>query len=269
MSAAYAPARLVLCSGRPVRAPLVLARFLLAAAAVAALPAAAGCVDTIEPAPLASDDESAAPGVGLCRLDSDCVPAGKTCCGCPTFAVSRTDPVARACSNVECPISECAENVIARCNEEQRCELACAPRACDAAASCAYGFAADANGCLSCECAAPEPGGCAVDADCTRTRADCCGCQQGGLDTAVLATTRASYDAMLMCPSAPACPGIDTCTADVPTCVQGRCALVSPDLPAGACGRPDLPTCPAGTLCLVNVSDQANMHGLGVCGAPP
>lgn len=237
----------------------------------AALAAAGACTGTIDANPaLGGDDTNDAPAAQFCLEDAECVPAGPTCCACPTFAVRSTDPVARACANVACPMSECAEDVVARCNADHRCELACAPRACEATgAACADGYGLDANGCLTCECAAPAPGGCVADADCARTRADCCGCRQGGFDTAVLASERASYDAMLMCLPAPACPGIDTCTADAPTCVQGRCELVSAALPPGACGRADLPACPAGTQCLVNVDDQASQHGVGVCGTLP
>lgn len=268
MSAGYNPARLVLVPDRPVRAPLVLSILLAFFAAIAA---SAACVGSIEDSVIGGDDNASggAPPPLACGRDEDCVPAAPTCCECPTFAVPRTSAVARACSNVPCPITECEADVVARCNEG-RCELACAPRACEATgATCMYGFATDANGCLTCECATPEPGGCTADAQCEQTRADCCGCQQGGFDTAVLATTRAQFDAMLMCPPVPACPGIRTCTEDVPTCVQGRCDLVPRELPAGACGRADLPPCPAGTQCLVNVSDPANMHGIGVCGPPP
>ncbi|HWO27082.1 MAG TPA: hypothetical protein VNO30_50475 [Kofleriaceae bacterium] len=237
-----------------------------------ALAAASACVGSIETSLDNADDpspggDSAAPY--FCSRDQDCVPAAPTCCECPTFAVSRTSPVARACANVPCPASECTADVVARCSDEGRCELACAPRACEPTASCMYGFATDASGCLTCDCAAPEPGGCTADSQCTQTRADCCGCQQGGFDTAVLVTDRARFDAMLMCPASPACPGISTCTADEPTCIAGRCELITPDPPPGACGRPDLPACPADTACLVNVSDPANMHHVGVCGSPP
>jgi hypothetical protein len=265
MSAGYNAARLVLFPGNPVRSPLLLAH-LACIGLLAALAAPAACVGSVDRAESLNDDgDAGAASDALCRVDTDCVPAGPKCCGCPTFAVPRTDPVARACSNVGCPMSECAENVIARCSEG-RCELACAPRACELTGpSCAYGFAADLNGCLTCECAVPVADGCTASADCAQTRADCCGCQEGGSDTAVLSRDKAAYDAMLMCPPTPACPGLDTCTADVPTCVQGRCELVSPALPVGACGRSDLPPCPAGTECMVNVSDQANMHGVGVC----
>lgn len=277
MSTGYAPARLVLSSGRPVLRLARLARSvrpvrLAWLAFVLAIASALACVGSVASFDEVPDDGSSSGAPGLCFVDEDCVPAGPTCCECPTFAVPRGDPVARACSNVsgpQCPPPECTENVIARCNADQRCELACAPRACEAnGPACAYGFATDMNGCLTCECAVPAPGGCTADTDCARTREDCCGCKQGGFDTAVLAAERASHDAMLMCPPAPVCPGIDTCTSDEPTCVQGRCELVSPDLPAGACGRADLPPCPEGTKCLVNVSDQANMHGVGICGPP-
>jgi hypothetical protein len=263
MSPGYNPARLVLSSGHPVRA-------LLCSALIAVVAVPAACVGAIDASEGIGDPPNPSVGVPSCVVDEDCVPAGPTCCECPTFAVPSSDPVARACSNVDCPMSECAENVVARCNEEQRCELACAPRACEATGpACAYGFAVDLKGCLTCECAVPAPGGCTADTDCARTRADCCGCKQGGFDTAVLAADQTTYDAGLMCSASPACPGIDTCTADEPTCVQGQCELVSPELPVGACGRADLPPCPAGTQCLVNVSDQANMHGVGVCGPPP
>src|SRR5262249_46576614 len=157
--------------------------------------------------------------------DRDCVPAGSTCCGCPTFAVTRTDPVARACLSVGCPMQECAEGITARCNEDSRCELACEPLACPATgASCAYGFAKAMNGCLTCECAVPAPGGCSTSADCTRTRADCCGCVRGGKDRAVLLGEKAAKDAELGCSDMPVCPERNTCsTAEEPTCIQGRC----------------------------------------------
>jgi hypothetical protein len=263
MSACYLPARLVLWSSRLVRSTLLIS--------LLALVALAACVDATKYDAGGGDDTgnpSQAPG--SCSIDADCVAAGATCCGCPTYAVPSTDPVARACADVDCPSSECAENVVAKCSKGGRCELACAPRACEQpSATCAYGFAADANGCLTCECAVPAAGGCTADAQCTRTRADCCGCQRGGFDTAVLVSDQMRFDDGLECTEVPACPDINTCTTDKPTCVQGRCDLVSPELPVGACGRADLPACPAGTVCVVNASDQANMHGVGVCGEPP
>jgi hypothetical protein len=231
--------------------------------------AGSACVGALAAKDDATGGDNAQGAYPTCFSDEDCVAVGGTCCECPTFAVHADDPIRRACQAVECPDdNQCTANVAAVCNEDQRCELACKPLACAAGVSCQAGFALDQNGCLTCDCAVPDANGCTSDSDCTRTRADCCGCQRGGFDTAVLAADRAKFDAMLMCPSQPACPGVDICTADVPTCVQGRCELASPTLPAGACGRPDLPACPAGTVCIVNASDQANMHGVGLCGTP-
>lgn len=227
------------------------------------------CVGDISSNASLGDDDGMGEAFSRCTVDTDCIAVGDTCCDCPTFAVNVEDPIHRACSPVECPASECAANVAAVCSEEQRCELVCKPLACAAGPSCEHGFALDQNGCLTCECAVPVANGCTLDSDCTQTRADCCGCRQGGFDTAVRVTDRASFDAMLMCPPEPACPGVDTCTTDEPTCVAGRCVLVSPMLPGGACGRPDLFACPGNTVCVVNTSDQANMHGVGVCGSPP
>jgi len=232
---------------------------------------AAGCFQSsAETAGLGGNDDrdpSAPEGLGGCVLDSDCVLAASTCCGCPTFAVPLGDPLVEACGEVDCPAlpPSCAM-VEPRC-DQGACTLACMPQACEA--SCEHGYALDTNGCLSCTCAPPPAAdGCTRDSECVQTRADCCGCAQGGDDTAVLATVQASHDAMLGCSTAPQCPGVNTCDAsERPLCVQGRCELLG-DLPAGACGRPDLPACPAGTTCTVNASDQANMHGVGVCATP-
>lgn len=229
--------------------------------------AACACVGDLAGSKPLGDDGPNGAVQGTCSVDSDCVPAGTTCCACPTFAVNERDAVNVACLDVDCPVSSCSDNVTARCGENNFCELVCAPLACDA--DCQYGYAMADNGCMTCSCATPRAGGCTTDAECTRTREDCCGCERGGFDTAVLATYRPQYDAMLMCEAEPACPGVNTCTTDEPTCVQGACALVSPDLPVGACGRPDLPACSPGTVCVVNVSDQANMHGVGLCAPAP
>jgi hypothetical protein len=109
-------------------------------------------------------------------------------------------------------------------------------------------------------------GECDGDADCVRVRDDCCGCENGGADTAVAAGDAAAHDAALMCPASPACPGGNSCAPDLAArCVQGMCSLVAGPLPAGACGRADLMACPEGQFCYVNASDQATMHGVGVC----
>lgn len=199
-----------------------------------------------------------------CLSDVECVAAGPTCCACPTFAVRADDPVVRACEGVPCPgDATCSGHVRAAC-EEGRCVLACAPMECSLA--CPSGFAVDVTGCLSCACAPADVAECAEDTECVATRADCCGCQEGGADTAVPAAQLAAFDQALQCPPSPACPSIDICDpAAAPRCIQGRCELVSGELPSDACGRPDLPACPAGTVCSVNASDLANQYGVGMC----
>lgn len=202
-----------------------------------------------------------------CLEDTDCATAAATCCECAAFAVNVNDPAHRACDGVTCPGREsCADNVRAACDFGE-CVLACVEMECTE--SCAGGYAIDPTGCLSCACAMPEPGGCTLDTDCVQTRADCCGCAQGGEDTAVLASSRAGFDADLGCPASPACPSVNVCEMGAtPQCIQGGCELAVGGLPAGACGRPDLPACPGGEICRVNTGDQANRHGVGVCGPP-
>lgn len=220
----------------------------------------------------AGDDDGAGggspngPELSACVEDRDCVAAAATCCDCPAFAVNVDDPAHRACTGVSCPgPSGCEANVRAACDQGE-CVLACVELACPT--DCPTGYQIDPTGCLSCACAAPDPGGCALDADCVQTRADCCGCAQGGADTAVLGSERDAHDAMLGCPAAPACPDVDVCDPEAaPRCIQGRCELTAA-LPPGACGREDLPACPAGDVCSVNTSAPASMQGVGVCVTP-
>ena len=47
--------------------------------------------------------------------------------------------------------------------------------------------------------------------------------------------------------------------------VAGTLCGVAGMLPDNACGRADLPACPEGEACYVNASDQATMHGVGIC----
>lgn len=212
------------------------------------------------------DEGAADEASSECTSDVDCVVAGPKCCDCPTHAVPVADPAQRACSDIDCAPMSCGSPMQAACDQGQ-CVLECAPVACDMAVSCPAGLATDDNGCLTCACAAPAGlAQCTADADCTRVRADCCGCALGGTDTAVPAGQAAAYDAALMCPENPSCPGTDVCAPELAArCVQGACALVAGPLPAGACGRADLPACPAGESCYVNANDQATMHGVGVC----
>ena len=234
---------------------------------VALLPLAlAACPLAADERVLVAPDEGGPGSVfAQCAEDDDCIPAAATCCECPTFAVPADDPGQRACNGVECEAHACPGNVRAACSAGQ-CVLACRAMACVRAEP--GGYAADANGCLTCAPAPVPPapaGACGGDGDCARTRADCCGCAEGGADTAVPASELGGFDASLGCSSAPLCPSVDTCVAgETAQCVQGACKLVGP-LPAGACGRPDLPACPSGQACIVNVDERATAHGLGVC----
>ena len=238
--------------------------------AIALLLVTTGCFRSA--AETALDDNAPLPeGVGGCRANDDCQAVGATCCDCPTFATSVDDPKASACTQVECPQPNCPANVEAACDvDRSECVLQCKPLAC--AASCAAGFASSANGCLSCDCAAPTAPAtpCFVDGDCARTRKDCCGCARGGQDTAVLVADVAEFDNGLMCGAAPACPDPQTssCAPDeAPRCIRGRCELL-PDPPSDACGSSDLGECEPGKICTVNVNDQATLYGLGVCRSP-
>ncbi|MBA3455066.1 MAG: hypothetical protein H0T42_18395, partial [Deltaproteobacteria bacterium] len=155
------------------------------------------------------DGDGAATPPQRCVRDADCATAAATCCECAAFAVSVSDPAHRACTGVTCPPRDtCPDNVRAACDLGE-CVLACVELECSE--SCAAGYAIDPTGCLSCACAMPEPGGCTVDSDCVQTRADCCGCTQGGADTAVVAATQTGFDDGLGCSSSPACPSVDVC----------------------------------------------------------
>jgi hypothetical protein len=197
-----------------------------------------------------------------CNVDMECELAGAKCCDCPTYAAPLDDPTVRACADVNCPLSSCPANVRAACHGGA-CVLACLATTCDQ--SCAFGFQLDATGCLDCACAAAPTSGCNIDSDCVRVAADCCGCAHGGNDTAVLASDAASYEQALMCPAAPTCPDPASCAPDLMArCIAGACQL-APPTPAGACGRPDLPACPPGTMCTINGSDASTQQGVGVC----
>jgi hypothetical protein len=233
---------------------------------------AAGCPQSTADLASGGDDDARDPPPSgtnaFCVDDSDCELASATCCGCKAFATSANDPKLDACDSVECPPpqSTCSR-VRAVCDQEQhRCAVACEPQV--VTSSCASGFASDAVGCLVDACAQPE-NECALDTDCVQTRADCCGCARGGNDTAVSKATRASYEQELGCSGNESCPEVTTCDAsETPQCAQGACKLIAGGLPADACGRPDLPACPTGTVCTVNASDPANLHGVGVCRTP-
>jgi hypothetical protein len=195
-----------------------------------------------------------------CAVAADCALASTKCCDCPTFAVPLADPAHTACDTVSCgPTSTCPNNVTASC-ETGTCALVCAPLAC--AVSCPDGYVIDPTGCLECACTQTNGApACTRDSDCVRTRADCCGCANGGTDTAVPASEQGPFDASLGCPTAPACPGGDTCAAGTePRCIEGSCELAMP-MPANACTG----SCPTGQQCVINADATATMQGLGVC----
>jgi hypothetical protein len=218
-----------------------------------------GCQIGLADRGLDPKDGSNAGGDFQCAVPSDCVMASVKCCDCPTFAVPARDPAQQACAGVVCPPMSCADNVAPAC-EMGTCTLACKPLACET--TCAGGYAIDASGCLTCECAAAPLGECTSDTECARVPADCCGCARGGEDTSVPQSEAGPYESGLGCGPSPSCPDVNTCAPGLaPACVQGGCALV-PALPANACGRPDLPACAS---CVVNADDAASTHGVGVC----
>lgn len=213
--------------------------------------------------PGGDDNGSNPPPQSACASDTDCQLTASSCCECPSFSTNRDVPSNGACTGIVCPNPpSCPANVRAACNlDTNQCEVACVEMAC--ATDCPDGFAIDpATGCLSCACApAASLNGCMLDDDCVQTREDCCGCARGGRDTAVLASDLAAYDSMLLCPSNPQCPGLDTCDpGTAPRCVQGACVLTDSTIPANACSG----ACASGT-CVINRDPAATTHGVGVC----
>jgi hypothetical protein len=78
--------------------------------------------------------------------------------------------------------------------------------------------------------------------------------------------SQSNFDKALLCSGNEVCPDVTTCNANESAqCAQGECRLIEGGLPLGACGRPDLPACGTGFECVVNASDSANLHGVGVC----
>lgn len=215
------------------------------------------------------DDDSPPPGEDRsCETAADCVAAGASCCACAEYAVNTSSDFAMACEDVNCPLPgpECGA-VEPICGADHQCALACTQVTCDH--TCEGGFSVDSAGCLTCDCATSPAAECAVDTDCARVTADCCGCAQGGADTAVPVGQVEQHDADLMCPADPVCPGVDVCTpGDIAQCNGGRCVLAQPDTgatPTGACGTPELPPCPVGQMCVLNSDDAATDQGVGIC----
>lgn len=239
---------------------------------------ASACVIARESAGV-NDDDDVAPE--QCFADTDCVLAGPTCCDCPTHALPASTGWADSCANVDCPMPApeappMCTPMVARCDFGV-CTATCGPIACDM--TCAQGFAPDASGCLTCACnVMPLQPTCELDDDCVEVPADCCGCARGGANTAVPRTIADQHVEGLGCPTEPsmgACPDVSTCDPlRVPRCRDRQCALIGPNdpgwpmVPRGACGRPDLPPCPVGEVCVLNQNSEAGPLGLGVCEAP-
>lgn len=214
-----------------------------------------------------------------CSVDSDCLPAASTCCECPSFSVTASDPFGDGCGEVNCEglrEENCSLLVDPVCVQGQ-CELACRPLILEADEICELGFERDEFGCATKTCATSgtDPGNteCTVDTDCVQVAADCCGCEMGGADTAVPAGEATSFQAGLGCTGGEVCPGVFVCDADViPQCLGGACVLaaLAPDMGPGAptpCGLSELSPCPAGQVCVLNdpESNDDGGFGVGVC----
>ena len=271
---------------QPATIGLVILRFALwIILAAPVLTATAGC-PTNSAAELADNDDDDSLGANECELAVDCAPAGASCCECPTFALPVSSGWDQSCTDVSCTDPDYGAScprTRATC-EAGQCALRCTPvectEVCDA-------FGADEFGCLTCDCG-PEPPPtditCELDADCVRAPADCCGCENGGADTAVAVADREAFEADLDCDPSPMCPGLNTCDPElVPRCLGGACALAAaPDsgLVPDA-GPDDSPTdpeycgggygpCPPERVCVLNDpdADEASSMGVGVCKTP-
>ena len=241
-------------------------RVLLLALAPAVL---AGCFSR-EPGAFEPGDDGHDDGLGPppeCSVDTDCVAAGPSCCSCPEYALPASSGWEQACEDIDCPTppTGCPDQV-ARC-DGGTCVLAC--RAITCAQSCGDGFVADDAGCLQCACLAiPSSAACRTASECAQAPADCCGCENGGADTAVPVADLADHYEGLNCPPNPTCPGVNVCVPGVaPRCDRGECVLDGGPrpLPANACGRPDLPLCPEGQTCVLNSDADATAEGVGIC----
>lgn len=208
-----------------------------------------------------------------CTSDDDCILAGASCCACPSYAVPLADSSLGACDGVSCPYPDCSNNVQARC-VGHTCKMECLALVCSNV--CQYGFARADDGCLTCNCAGS--GTCADDRDCYEEPADCCGCHDGGSDTAVGSDELAAHAESLECPPDPICPGTNVCDPEAHArCFGTRCYFVpgvDETFPGQTflCGRAELGPCPATQgvtwTCAVNVLAAANAQGAGVCVQP-
>jgi hypothetical protein len=255
--------------------PLTL-RVLPWAAAISMLLAgcpAPGAAEATDPDPIDYGDPAS---LAECISHGDCEPAASACCECPSFALPVSDGFGEACGDIGCQAPSGCPEIQAAC-VDGACTLRCAPVVCDI--TCEAGFAADELGCLVCACAElpPQAIQCQIDTDCAQVPADCCGCARGGHDTAVPVSQVQAHIEALDCPLDPACPDIDTCMENyIPRCIQGTCALATPDTDTTTpdepqrCGLTSLPSCPQGQVCVLNdpAAPQATESGTGVCRDP-
>lgn len=255
---------------------------------VAVLAAATGCFNTSGESLSADEDRgdgddsggggAESPEAAECVVPTDCVPAGSTCCECPAFAVPASSGYEEGCSEVACDPAPSGCALTEPTCTQGRCELVCSPVVTDMV--CETGFSRDDFGCLFDACAGADGSGaeCERDQDCVQVPADCCGCANGGSDTAVPAGTEDEYDDGLACPPDPSCPGVDVCDPESePRCIAGACRLaVPPSDPGGdaepsvLCGTTDSPPCPDGQVCVLNHPDapDATQVGAGSCQNP-
>ncbi len=242
--------------------------------------AAIGCVTSSDRA--SSEDQAGedpnSPDELRCTADIDCEPASSSCCQCPSFALSAAQGFGEACGGVDCQGFEeasCSQMAEAVCNDGQ-CELRCAVVAVAPEAFCDSGYVRDELGCLTVECASPDGGvaSCTDDAECVQVPADCCGCANGGADTAVNEAREQEHRDSLGCSSSPGCPGVNVCDGSViPRCLAGQCQLAPADADltetgeGQLCGTSSLPACPAGQVCELNApgANDADRFGVGVC----
>jgi hypothetical protein len=197
---------------------------------------------------------SPAPSPPVCTGDADCTTVPQACCTCPSLSLSlpqAEDWLRRlACDDQRCaetPATGCAP-VASRClSGECVLEQACVPLRCTL--SCAEGYESDAAGCGVCSCregtwnGGPPSNlfaGCLSDADCIRVPLDCCGCEKGGVSTAVSQAAAGEHAKNQGCSTAPACSNVDACGPDVPRCLNNVCRLLPPCADTKGCEADDL-----------------------------
>jgi hypothetical protein len=245
------------------------ASFLALSLALSLAAAACGQADQADAAGGGDSNGGAGGAPAECQVPGDCVPAASTCCECPSFAVPAAGGFGDGCADVGCPPAGDCPLVEATC-ESGQCQLICQAVATEQL--CDAGFERDAFGCLLDACAVgPAPGDreCTVDGDCLEVPSDCCGCAQGGDDTAVPVDRADEFQSGLACNGNESCPGLDVCDAGlVARCLGGLCALAPPPdgggPASGFCGTPDYPACPDGTTCVLNDPSAPDAAALGV-----